>query len=428
MFAFHIKEYLEHVRLFSKNARWFLMGSFCMGFGFSVFMLLFNLYLKQLGYLEGTIGTILSASALGTVLIAIPAAILVDHVKVKRVLFMAAAVDCSILIIQAMSSNVWSLRMMAGVSGAMAVVHSVAASPFFMRNSNPKERPYLFGVNMALETVSGFLGMLLGGMVPRVLVKMGVDLLHGYRFALIGGAMVAFTALIFYGMLKSEKPIRTARFKLSEYFGARDWRTMLRLMIPYSLIGMGAGLVIPFLNIYFLRRFNLASDSIGSIFAVGSLFTTVGFLIGPVLAKRMGLVKITIITQFLSIPFFLILAFSHNLYLSIAAFFFRGSLMNMAWPMYNNFAMEIVPADQQAGTNSVMQLAWSGSWMISTSIGGFIIQNYGFTMVMLITVSLYLSSTISAWVIFRHKLAVGRATAGKSLEEGTLSAALEERE
>ena len=389
-------------------------------------MLLFNLYLRQLGYLEGTIGTILSASALGTVLIAVPAAILVDHVKVKRVLFMAAAFDCSILIFQAMSSNVWNLRMLAGVSGAMAVVHSVAASPFFMRNSNPQERPYLFGVNMALETVSGFLGMLMGGLVPRMLVKMGVDLLHGYRYALIGGAVIAFSALIFYGMIKAAKPIRTTRFRLSEYFGARDWRTMLQLMAPYTLIGMGAGLVIPFLNIYFLRRFNLASDSIGTIFAIGSLFTALGFLIGPVLAKRMGLIKVTIITQFLSIPFFLILAFSHNLYLSIAAFFFRGSLMNMAWPMYNNFAMEIVPADQQAGTNSVLSLAWSGSWMISTSVGGFIIQHYGFTWVMLMTVSLYLGSTVLAWAIFRHRISVGRGQAYIIPEEAKISGVLGE--
>jgi len=135
----------------------------------------------------------------------------------------------------------------------------------------------------------------------------------------------------------------------------------------------------------------------------------IGFLLGPVLAKRLGLVKTAVITQSLSIPFFLVLAFSHNLALSIAAFLLRGSLMNLAWPMYNNFAMEMVTEDQQAGTNSIMSLAWNSSWMVSANIGGYIIQRYGFTAVMLVTAALYTISASSAWYFFRNKTAVGRA-------------------
>jgi len=129
-----------------------------------------------------------------------------------------------------------------------------------------------------------------------------------------------------------------------------------------------------------------------------------------VMAKRVGLIKTAVITQFLSIPFFLIMAFSHSLTLSVVAFYFRGSLMNMAWPMYNNFVMEMVPEEQQAGANSVMSLAWNASWMVSANIGGFIIQQYGFTSVMVITVVLYIASTSSAWLFFRHKSEIGRAT------------------
>ena len=416
MFKAQIKDYLAHVRLFSKNARLFLLGSFFMGFGYSVFWLLLNLYLKQLGLKEGTIGTILSASSLGTVLVAIPAAILVDHVRIKRVLFWAAAVSSSMLVMTALSSQVWSLRIFFGISGAMFTVHWVAASPFFMRNSTSTERSHLFGVNMALETVSGFFGTLLGGFVPAYLAQKGLALLLGYRFTLIGGVTLAMIALIFYALIKSDKPTRSGRFRLMEYFGTRDWKIMLRLTVPHFLIGMGAGLVIPFLNLYFFNRFHQESDAIGRIFSIGQLFTAVGFLIGPVMAKRLGLIKTAVISQFASIPFFLILAFSHNLALSVAAFMIRGSLMNMAWPMYNNFAMELVPEEQQAGVNSVLSLAWSASWMVSTNVGGYIIQQHGFTAVMLVTVALYVTSTTCAWMLFRHKADIGRAATALSGE------------
>jgi MFS family permease len=416
MLKAQIKEYLAHIRMFSKNARWFLLASFFMGFGYSIVWLLFNLYLKQLGYQEGTIGSILSASSLGTVLIAIPAAIFVDHVRVKRVLLLATALSSSSFIMMALSSSVWPLRFLSGFSGAMFTVHSVAISPFFMRNSSPRERSHLFGVNMALETLSGFFGTFIGGFIPRYLLADGVSLLFGYRYTIVGGVTLALISLIFYSMLKADKPARTGKLRLSEYFGSRDWKTVIRLVTPHFLVGMGAGLVIPFLNLYFFDRFQLQSDQIGRIFSFGALFTAVGFLMGPVLAKRIGLIKTAVVTQFLSIPFFLILAFSHNLALSIIAFLFRGCLMNLAWPMYNNFAMEMVPEDQQAGTNSVLSLAWSASWMVSANIGGHIIQNYGFTAVMLVTVALYIASTTSAWMLFRHKTMMGRAANAVEVE------------
>jgi MFS family permease len=406
----HVREYFNHVRLFSRNARLFLMGTFFIGFGYSVFGLLLNLYFKKLGFQEGTIGTILSSSSLGTFLVAIPAAIMVDHVKVKRVLFTAAALNGATLIMTAMSTAPWELRVLSGVSGAMFTVHSVAASPFFMRNSTKAERSHLFGVNMALETLSGFFGTMIGGLIPTYLAQRGVDLVYGYRYTLIGGVCVAMISLFFYAMLKTDILEQTRKFRLSEYIGARDWKTLLKLVTPQFLVGMGAGLVIPFLNLYFLNRFHQESAAIGRIFSFGALFMSLGFLTGPILAKRIGLIKTTVITQLLSIPFFLILAFSHSLALSVFAFLMRASLMNLAWPMYNNFAMEMIPEDQQAGTNSVMSLAWNSSWMVSANLGGHIIQGYGFTAVMITAVALYLLSISSAWYFFRHKTALGRLT------------------
>jgi MFS family permease len=402
-----LKDYIYHLRLFSPNARRFLVGSFFMGFGFSVFWLLLNLYLKQVGFEEGRIGSIISASSVGTVLMAVPAAILIDRFRIKHILMIAAVVDGTALITQAMSTTIWSLRAMSVLSGAMMTVHFIAASPFFMRNSTPAERPYLFGVNMALSTLSGFVGSIIGGFVPTWLAESGVALLYGYRYTLIAGASLAMMAFFAYATIKSKKPPNSEIFSLRRYLGARDWRTVSKLMIPHFIIGMGAGLVIPFLNLYFLQRFELESDTIGQIFSAGSLFTAAGFLVGPALAKKIGLIKTVVVTQFLSIPFFLILAFSHNLNLSVIAFLFRGSLMNMAWPMYINFAMEVVPEKDQAGTNSVLSLAWNSSWMVSANLGGIMIERSGFTVVMLTTVAFYLTSTSSVWILFRHRQRIG---------------------
>ncbi len=401
------KDYFAHVRLFSPNARKFLVGSFFMGFGFSVFWLLFNLYLKEVGYGEGNIGSVIAASSVGTVLIAIPAAIIIDRFRIKYILMIAALLNATALVGQAMSTSLLPLRVMSGLSGAMWTVHFIAASPFFMRNSTPDERPYLFGINMALSRFAGFIGALAGGYIPAELAERGVALLFGYRYTLLSAGILAGIALFAYMPIKSKKST-SARLSFSDYFGIKTLAITGKLIIPHFIIAMGAGLVIPFLNLYFLHRFGLESDAIGRIFSFGSLFAVTGFLIGPALAKRMGLIRTVVVTQLLSIPFFLILAFTDHLYVAILAFMFRGALMNMAWPMFNNFAMEMVPEQYQAGTNSILSLAWNVAWMVSTSLGGLIIERSGFTSVMLITMSLYVASAFSAWWLFKRQTSIGR--------------------
>jgi predicted MFS family arabinose efflux permease len=131
----------------------------------------------------------------------------------------------------------------------------------------------------------------------------------------------------------------------------------------------GRGFTIPFINLYFSSRFGLNTAEIGKIYSVGQLFTVFGFLAGPAIAKKIGLIKTIGFSQIASIPFFIVLAFNYHLAPVALAFWFRGSLMNMAAPLYNNFAMEITEPQHHAGTNSLLALSWNMAWMVSTYLG-----------------------------------------------------------
>ena len=75
------EDYLKNIKLFSKNARLYLLGSFLIGVNFHVFNLLLNLYLKEYGYVEGDIGMVISARAVGMTMIALPAAMLLSRIR-----------------------------------------------------------------------------------------------------------------------------------------------------------------------------------------------------------------------------------------------------------------------------------------------------------------------------------------------------------
>ena len=100
-----ISSYVSNLRLFSLNARLFLIGTFFMGMGFSGFWLLFNLYLKSLGFSEGKIGNIISASTIGMVIMAIPASIIIRRHSIRRILLFATPIAMFSYLVQATSVN-----------------------------------------------------------------------------------------------------------------------------------------------------------------------------------------------------------------------------------------------------------------------------------------------------------------------------------
>lgn len=408
MIISNLKSYLENIKLFSRNAKFYLGGTFFMGYATAILWMLYNLYLKELGFSEGVMGEIMFFQGLGTVIAAIPAAVAIDYFRLKKVMITASVVNSLSFVLMTFITDLDILRIVAVLAGAGWTVHFVAASPFFMRNSTNKERTYLFSVNYALEWAAGLLGALIGGYIPKLLSFWGVPLITGYRVSLLMGALFALISALFYLKILSARPIKSGKIDWVKYVKSRDWRTTGKLCLPQLIIGFGAGLVIPFLNIYFSNIFNLDSADIGKIFAIGQISTVIGFLLGPVLAKKLGLVRTVASSQLLSIPFFLILAFTPYLSPAIIAFWLRGALMLMAWPLYNNFAMEIVEPEHHAGTNSLLSLSFNTTWMFSSFIGGKIIEHYGFVPVMLATILLYIINSITILVFFRKNVNIGK--------------------
>ncbi len=178
---------------------------------------------------------------------------------------------------------------------------------------------------------------------------------------------------------------------------------LLKLCFPFFIVGLGAGLIIPFLNLYFRERFFLPAKSIGICYALLQFFMLAGILLGPVLSKKVGMIKSVVYTQLVSIPFMLCLAFTYFLPVAVMAFLLRGALMNMNQPITTNFSMEKVSEKERPLTNSLTALAWTLSWGISANLGGKLIQSFGYTLPLLIAAGLYIVSSILYYYFFSSK-------------------------
>ena len=134
--------------------------------------------------------------------------------------------------------------------------------------------------------------------------------------------------------------------------------------MPGLLISIGAGQVIPFLNLFVQGKFGLDLAQLNAVFAITSLGTVVAILLQPRLARRFGQITSVVIVQGASIPFLVVLGFSPVLWMVIAAMAVRNSLMNAGNPIFNAFAMEQVTPGERATLAAAMSVLWQVGWVI----------------------------------------------------------------
>ncbi|MFH2048034.1 MAG: MFS transporter [bacterium] len=397
-----VKDYLGILKLFSKNVRWYLVGSFLMGINFQVFLLLLNLYLKDAGFLESEIGLVGSVRGVGMTMVAIPAAIILSRLKLKPILILSVTFFAffSFLIISTLDFKlILSFSFLSGVS---FVFYRIAGGPFFMRNSTRKERTHIFSFSFGMMILAGMVGSLGAGKMVVLVEHLTGDLILGYQYTLYTGICLSMLALIPFLMLKTKKPTKEEKeAKITFKMLKKKRRFYSHVFIVNFLMGMGAGLVIPFLNLYFKNRFESSPDDIGLYFFLVQCSMLVGSLSAPEFARKFGLVNTVVYAQLLSIPFFLVMSYTYILPLAVIAFVIRGGLVNSGWPIVSNLSMELSDKHDQALVNALLMIAWTSSWMVSSAVGGTLIEKYGFTFTMNITICLYVLSSIAFYLFFR---------------------------
>ncbi len=418
-----ISEYRDAFSNFTPNAKRFLAGNALVWIASNLVQLLFNLYLKEAGYAEGAIGALLSTRALGSALVALPASLFIARIAPERMLPAGAFLTAAAYAGQALLPS-GGVAASVLASGAFSTIFQVSAGPFFMRNSGEKERLLLFSLNGALSMLTGVVGSLLGGLARDLLAPALGDGLLAYRIALLAGtAFAAAAALPFARIdegpakppsgLAGPGPGRGAA-PLPEAVPAAltaappaeaepPVSLYVRLLLPGFLTGMGAGLTIPYLNLYFKNVFFLTDSAIGGIVAAGQVATFIGMMAGPGIARRMGKPELVFWSQALSVPFILVLTWVRALPLVALAFLARQTLMNMSTPVSDAFGLGLVPPRRHHLLNALRMLNWTGSWMVAARVSGVLIEKSGFEASFVLTAALYTVSTALYGVFFVGK-------------------------
>ena len=183
---------------------------------------------------------------------------------------------------------------------------------------------------------------------------------------------------------------------------AQAARRLFPIALNAALIGAGAGLVIPFMNLYFKTRFHCSSGQIGLFFSLAQVFTAIASLLGPAVARRYGKMRTAVVSELLSLPFLVTLGFESRLGIAVGAFWLRATLMQASTPLLQTFIMEALPPGLRARATSIMNLVWNVGWAVSATLAGLIIQRFGYAVPFYLTALLYAVAASTFYLAFRR--------------------------
>ncbi|GAC1384472.1 MAG: hypothetical protein NVSMB33_12960 [Ktedonobacteraceae bacterium] len=446
-------EYIQQFGRFQRNARLYLINNALSGVTTGIILVLYNLYLTSLGYGTDFIGLVLFIGTIGAGVAIFPAGICIDRLGGKFVLIWSTLLIGFAGIGQILFRQPLPLLVSGFIAGAAFAFWLVVNAPFLTRNSTPVERPHLFSLNIVLGLVTTVLGSVLGGALPTWFRSIGwlmgrlpweLNLLfanqpdpRSYQLAMLLAGAIALPSFIPLFLLHDDRPGRNVRRgAVAEQEKMVQERSMaglapvmpnsdlvifdhdpvlsrltssifrlpsiLRsplflLILVQAFIGAGAGLFIPYFNIYFVQHLKASPALFGVLSGSATAINALMTLAAPWLAMRVGKVNSVSLTQLLSIPLLIALGLTSVLPLAATLYLFRQGFMDMSNGVLQVFSMEAVPEQHRGLANSSYQVAFQVPWALSAPLGGILIAHSGYPVVFIGGAVCYLLACATLW-------------------------------
>ncbi|UOE93689.1 MFS transporter [Alkalihalobacillus sp. LMS39] len=406
-----IGDWKNQLKGYNQNVRMFLWVSVLGNIGMGIFMIIYNYYIRELGYDDQVNGKVIAMQATASAIALLPAGLLSDKFGRKKIIFVGALITALTLTSRSLLVPESTLLLTAFLTGVFMSFIQVSSIPLLAENSTEKERVHLFSFNFALIMVANVIGNVLGGSLSDAFQYLfGVSALTSIRITLLIGSAFFFASLFPLFKINENRKLKTEKtasvsFKKLFTTHKAGVKIILLFAVAQLIIGFGSGLVIPYLNLYFTDRFEISKSLVGIIVSLGQAMTAVAFMIGPLVVKKFGEVRAVVILQLTSLPFLLLTAYTENLWLAVLGFLFRQALMNAGNPIQMSLMMKSVDDSMKGLANSVGQMVFQLGWAVMGPVSMTIVMMYGsyygYAIVFSITGCLYLIGSIYFYLVFR---------------------------
>lgn len=400
---------------FSRNVKLLILLTFAGGIGGGMAWFMLPLYMQAVGFSLQSIGWVGGMGGIATTLTYLFTPGIANKIGKKNTLYIGYGFVVLSTALLLMMVNL-PLYIFSSIIGGIG---SALAGPTFItvlsNLSNQKTGKYAFSLQSFSQQIGMAIGTVLGGILPSAFIKLiGFAIAQSFWWSLLVSTIISATQLLFLLLTKFENgPTPAFSLKIRE-----PW-LIGKFAITNLLVGLGAGLVIPWFPIFFTNKYFLPHYSnfdeayatalplVSTAMTISSVLMSFSFLLAPIFAEKFGQVKLIAGSQALSVLFLLLIPFSPCFALAAILYIVRTILMMVSSPIATSFMMNTVKAEDKTSANSLTMFAWNASWSLSYLSAGYIWATFPDYVPFLLCSTLYLSSALLYYLFFSKIERVG---------------------
>lgn len=360
-----------------------------------------GIHIKTLGYGESVIGQVLSLGSLSIAVGSMLNAYFSSKVGLKKTISFGLVLMSVGILGVGFIKNPFFIKIFSSLMGIGYGFPFSSIGVLLIENSVENERVKVFSKNFIVQSLgtvfaSYFAGILIKTFGKIFAIDKAIPLLY---------LLCVFIILLgFYPLLGLNDIDKLKKNKERNFFkGFKEVMSgnALKFVVYNTVIGFGAGLVIPFFSVYLKFALNIDNEKVGIIMGLSQLGLVLGGFLVPYISKLLGREMTVVVCQLLSIPFLISIAFPQGIFVMGLSFFLRSTLMNLNQPLIQNISLETVEDENRALMSSVISMSSNATRALSMIVAGYLMENVSYTAPYYITVILYLIGTVIFYRSFK---------------------------
>ena len=372
------------------------------------FILILNIYLRKQGFTDPEIASFNSLRFIGALAFALPLGIYIRGKRLKP-FFKSAAIIVPVTSAMIIESIHFSIVPMIQLSflcwGVGMMLMRVCSLPFIIRNTtseNSTEALSLSAATWSLATI--FSGLIISGLDWVSFLNVSNWTISFNEQGILWIITFIGMGAIVFALKMNEEDLEEDGQKVDIFALHRtyNWKLIFKAISPLILISIGAGLTIPFVNLFFNSIFGFTSSEFSLLGSFTALLVFMFSLLVPTLRKKYGYWMTIVVVQILAIICLVVMAmtemyatYSYAVIIAVTAYILRQPLMHMAHPASNELMMNYVGKNNQELISALSSSLWSASWFFSAKIFEWLrLLEYKYFEIFLITAFLYLVGVV----------------------------------
>jgi MFS family permease len=340
-------------------------------------------YLSLLGFSAIEIGTIVTATLLGSAVLTLIVGLYSHRLAARSVLHGATVLMLATGLGFALVTDFWPLLLIAfagtlNPSAGDVSVFLPTEQAILGSQGAPAGRTRLFAFYNVGGTLFGAFGALASGLPEVAADRFDWPLTHAFQLGFgLYGLTAVLVGMLYLGL--SRDPVAAAPADLQAAPLRRSRRIVLSLSALFSLDSFGGGFAVDsMLALWLFARFGISLPTVAAVFFVARLLSAFSQLLSPRLASRFGLIETMVFTHIPANIFLVLAAFMPNAELAVTCLLLRMAVSQMDVPARQSYVMAVVPAEERAAAASVTNVPRSLASALSPLLAGVMLQQSTF--------------------------------------------------